>query len=136
KPTHALIYRAITDLYDRNLPVDQLTVAEKLKEMGQLDEAGGEASIAALAAETRSTANVRYHCEILREKAILRKLITITSGVRTKCFEDTADPTGLLSTLDEQIMNISSLKGAREFQSLADKVYEAHEEIVRRSETQ
>lgn len=134
KPAHALIFRAITDLYDNNLPVDQLTTAERLKDIGKLEDAGGEASIAALAAETRSTANIRYHCEILREKALLRKMITITTGVRNRCFEESADPTDLLSTLEEQVMNIADLRGTRDFQSLSEQVYQAHEEIVRRAE--
>ncbi len=135
KPSHALIFRAITDLYDNNLPVDQLTVAERLKEKKQLDDAGGEAAIASLAAETRSTANVRYHCEILKEKALLRKLIFITSGVRNKCFEDSADPSALLDILEEQVINISDLRGEREFEILSESVYTAHKEIVRRAES-
>ncbi len=49
KPAHALIYRAITDLYDQNLPVDQLTVTERLRQRGVLEQIGGEPAVAALA---------------------------------------------------------------------------------------
>jgi len=68
KPAHSIIYRVITDLYDEGFPVDQLTVTERLKKRGQLDSVGGEATIASLAGETLSAANIRYHCQVLGKK--------------------------------------------------------------------
>ena len=135
KPVHSIVFRAITDLYDDNSPVDQLTVTERLKERGQLDTVGGEATIASLASETASAANIRYHCQILREKAMLRKMIAITTSIRNQCFEESANPPEILNNLEENIMNLSDLRGSRDFKLLSEAVYDAHDEIIRRSET-
>lgn len=135
KPAHSLIFRVITDLYDEGFPVDQLTVTERLKERGQLDSAGGEATIASLAVETASAANIRYHCQILKEKAMLRKMITITTSIRNKCFGDSANPTEILNSLEENIMNLSDMRRLKDYSSLSEIVYDAHGEIVRRAET-
>jgi replicative DNA helicase len=74
EPSYGMIYQAIIDLFSNNAPIDQLTVTDQLKRKGLLDMAGGEETIAALIAETTSTANVRYHCTVLREKRNLRCL--------------------------------------------------------------
>ncbi len=136
KPAHSLIFRAITDLYDEGFPVDQLTVTERLKERGQLDSAGGEATIASLAGETASAANIRYHCQILKEKAMLRKMIAVTTAIRNKCLGDSANPTEILNGLEESIMNLSDMRRFKDYTSISETVYDAHDEIVRRSETE
>lgn len=134
KPANSLVFRAITDLYDNGHPVDQLSVSQRLKEQGQLDSVGGEISIASLAGETGSAANVRYHCQILKEKALLRKMITVTTAIRNKCFEDAANPTDILNTLEEHIMNLADMRSSKDFDVISEKVYDAHDEIVRRTE--
>jgi replicative DNA helicase len=134
KPAHSIVYRVITDLYDENIPVDQLTVTERLKEKGHLDSVGGEATIASLAIETVSAANIRYHCRLLTEKAMLRKMITITTAIRNKCYDESADPPDILESLEESIMNLSDVRGSHDFVELAKGVYDAHDEIVRKSE--
>ncbi|HUT63009.1 MAG TPA: replicative DNA helicase [Anaerolineae bacterium] len=135
KPAHSVIYRTITDLYDENLPVDQLMVSERLKQRGMLDMVGGEATIASLVSETASAANIRYHCQILKEKALLRKMISITTSTRDSCFEDSADPTAILDNLEQGIMNISEMRLSQSYVALEDTVHKAHAEIVRKAET-
>jgi len=83
KPGHAAIYRALTDLFDANLPVDQLTVSEQLKKKKQLELIGGEPTISALINDTASSANIRYHSHVIREKALLRRLISDTTASHT-----------------------------------------------------
>ena len=110
KPVNAMIFRVITDLYDNNVPIDQLTVCERLKQRGQLETVGGEATIATLLAETTSAANINYHCMILKEKAILRQLITLTTSFRNRCFENSAEPSAILDNLEQGIMDISHMR--------------------------
>ncbi len=135
KPAHSVIYRTITNLYDENLPVDQLVVSERLKQRGMLDMVGGEATIASLLSETASAANIRYHCQILKEKSLLRKMISITTSVRESCFEDSADPSPILESLEQGIMNISEMRLSQSYVTLEDTVHKAHAEIVRKAET-
>lgn len=135
KPAHGIIYRVITDLYDENLPVDQLTVAERLRQRGVLDQIGGEAAVASLAGEITSAANIAYHCRILKEKAFLRRMITVTTSVRSLCYEDIANPSSILSILEESIIRLSDMRSTKGYVALSDTVFDAHREIMRRSET-
>ncbi len=135
KPEYAVIFRAITNLYDENFPVDQISVSERLKQQGHLEMVGGEVTIASLIGETVSAANIVYHCKILKEKALLRKLITVTTAIRNKSFEDTADSTEILDTFEQSIMQLSDMRSTRSYVSVAETVHQAHEEIVRKSES-
>jgi len=134
KPEHAMIFRAITDLYDDHVPVDQLTVADQLKRRGHLDMVGGEATLSSLISETASAANIRYHCRILKEKTLLRKLITVATSYRNKCFDDTSNPTSLLDGLEQDVMNLSEMRHTKSYQSMEEMVHHAHAEIERKSQ--
>ncbi len=134
KPGHAAIFRAITDLYDENLPIDQLTVADRLKKRKQLEIAGGEATLTAMINETASSANMRYHASVLREKNLLRQLISLSNEQRNKCFEDSADPSSVLEDLESGIRTISELRKTKSYVSMGEKVIEAQKELHRRSE--
>ncbi len=135
KPAHAIMFRAITDLYDENFPVDQLTVTERLRQRGVLEQVGGENALASLAAEVTSAANVSYHCRILKEKAFLRKLIAVSTSVRNLCFNDTANPADILNTFEENIFRLSEMRSTKGYAVLGDTVHHAYAEIIRRSET-
>jgi len=135
KPAHGIIFRAITDLYDENLPVDQLMVTERLRQRGVLDQIGGEAAVASLAGEITSAANIAHHCRILKEKAFLRKLISVTTSVRSLCYNDNAEPFPILSILEENIIKLSDMRSTKGYIALSDTVFDAHREIMRRSES-
>lgn len=136
RPANSLIFRAITDLYDEGLPVDILSISELLRKRGQLDAVGGDATLASISADTSSSANIRYHCGILNEKAMLRDLINVTISIQTKCFQESADPIEILNKLEEQILNLSLLRTTRDYQNIKDAVHEAFLEIKKRSETE
>lgn len=135
KPAHAVIFRVITDLYDENFPVDQLSVTERLRQRGVLDQVGGEAALASLAGEITGAANVSYHCGILKEKAFLRKIISVATSVRGLCFDDSAEPVSILNNLEENIFRLAEMRSTKGYVAVADTVNHAYSEIIRRSET-
>lgn len=134
KPVNAMVFRALTDLFDEHLPVDQLTVVERLKKRGQLDMVGGEPTISSLYNETASSANIRYHCQILREKALLRRLISVTNTFHNKCFDDTVEPISLLENLEQSIMDLSQMRLTQAYVTLEETVHHAHAEIERKAQ--
>jgi replicative DNA helicase len=73
---HKRIYRQISKLLARGKPVDVVTVAESLDAAGESSDTGGLAYLGELAANTPSAANIRRYAEIVRERAILRQLVT------------------------------------------------------------
>ena len=134
KPSHQILYRLLTDLFDNNIPVDQLTVVEHLSQRGHLDAVGGEVTIAALMTETASAANIEYHCEILREKALLRNIIMVTSTVQTMCYDEKANPSEVMDSLESQVYNLFGMRKTKEAIPFAELIEEAHEEIIKRNE--
>ena len=73
---HRRIYRQITSLLGRSKPADVITVAERLESAGNANETGGLAYLGELVTNTPSAANIRRYAEIVRERAILRQLVT------------------------------------------------------------
>lgn len=73
---HKHIYRQICKLLERGKPVDVITVAESLEASGNASDTGGLAYLGELAANTPSAANIRRYAEIVRERAVLRQLVT------------------------------------------------------------
>lgn len=92
---HRILFRAISDLGKRNQPFDVLTLTESLKSTDELEQVGGEIYLFELAKNTPTVANIVAYAEIVRERAILRKLIQISSEIADMAFY----PDGLDSKL-------------------------------------
>ncbi|MDH4288064.1 MAG: replicative DNA helicase [Aquincola sp.] len=83
---HKAIYKAIGDLVTASKPADVITVYEQLQNRGKADECGGIAYLNALAQSVPGAANLRRYAEIVRERAILRKLIQASDEIATNAF--------------------------------------------------
>lgn len=83
---HRLIFSAVTELARREQPADVLTVAELLKEQNHLQNAGGEAYLFELAKNTPSAANIAAYASIVRERSVLRQLISAASEISDTAF--------------------------------------------------
>jgi replicative DNA helicase len=84
---HRLIYRAISRLCEENSPADVVTVSEQLAKSGELEDVGGLAYLGALAKNTPSAANIGAYANIVRERSILRNLLSVTGDI-THCVYD------------------------------------------------
>ncbi|QTR53951.1 replicative DNA helicase [Thiothrix unzii] len=83
---HRLIFRAIADLAEDSKPLDLITVSEWLKQRNELENAGGFVYLATMAKDTPSAANIKAYAEIVREKSILRQLISVGTGIADSAF--------------------------------------------------
>lgn len=83
---HKRIFRQIRKLLERSKPVDVITVAESLDSAGEGSDTGGLAYLGELAANTPSAANIRRYAEIVRERAILRQLVTAGDEIAGSAF--------------------------------------------------
>ena len=84
--TPTLIYAAVGQLINATKPADVITVFETLQNQGKAEEAGGLAYLNALAQYVPSAANIRRYAEIVRERSILRKLVTASDEIATNAF--------------------------------------------------
>jgi len=127
---HRQIYRHISLLVEDNKPADALTVAESLERSGKLEEVGGQAYIGSLAVNTPGAANIRRYAEIVRERAIMRKLAEVGTDITESVF----NPLGrsaqdLLDNAEKQVFAIAEVgargrQGFHEIQPLLTQVVE------------
>jgi len=86
RQSHQHIFLAIKQLLTHGEPADVLTVAEQLKAQGAMDAMGGEVVLFELAKNTPSTANIAAYAKIVRERSVLRQLITVSNEIATHAF--------------------------------------------------
>ena len=91
KDQNRLVFEAIRELASKDQPIDMMTVAEKLRSMGTLEKAGGTVYIADLTRRVASAAHLRYHAQVIAQKATARDLIAMAAQIEEKGFDETQD---------------------------------------------
>ena len=110
---HRLVYAAIGALINSARPADVITVHEHLRNQGKADEVGGLPYLNALAQYVPSASNIRRYAEIVRERAILRKLVTASDEISTTAFNPQGKPVDrILDEAEQKIFNIGE-EGSR-----------------------
>lgn len=105
---HRLIFRSIAVLAEQDEPLDIITLSEWLKDRDELDNAGGLAYLGTLAKDTPSAANIKAYAEIVREKSILRQLISIGSEISEDAFNPGERPSKeLLDEAEKKVFEIA-----------------------------
>ncbi len=105
---HRLIYRHVGRLADQARPIDVITVAESLENNGELDKVGGLAYLGSLAQNVPSAANIRRYAEIVRERAIMRKLAEVGGDIATSALNPGGrDADQLLDEAESKVFEIA-----------------------------
>lgn len=135
---HRLIYRHITKLIEHARPADVVTVAESLDNSAELANVGGLAYLGALAQNTPSAANIRRYAEIVRERAVMRKLAEVGSAIAESAFNPSGRSTAqLLDEAEKMVFEIAEAgakgqQGFVEIQPLLTQVVERIDELYHR----
>jgi replicative DNA helicase len=123
--THELIFTAIRDLAMKQEPVDMLTVVEQLRRSGDLEAVGGIPYIALLSQKVVSSAHLEYHARIVAQKALARELISFSSGIASKAFDETNDVDDLMQEAEGQLFEISQHNVKKDFTPISPIIREA-----------
>ena len=134
---HRSVYAAIGTLINASRPADVITVFEQLQSLGKAEECGGLVYLNALAQSVPSAANMRRYAEIVRERAVLRKLVAASDEIATTAFNPQGRPVSqILDEAESKIFRIGE-EGSRSRQGflsmdqlvvqLLDRVNELHE---------
>jgi replicative DNA helicase len=127
--SHKKIFYAMTELFDRNEPIDLITLSEYLRKKDELEEVGGISYLTSLVNTTPTAANIKYHSKIVREKALLRGLLKSSYEVTNKIYEDTLDAEELVDYAERAIFEISDKRIKVSFVSLKDVIKSSFEMI-------
>ena len=110
---HRLIYASIGGLINATRPADVITVYEQLQGLGKAEEVGGLAYLNSLAQYVPSASNIRRYAEIVRERSILRKLVSASDEIATAAFNTQGKPVDkILDEAEQKIFNIGE-EGSR-----------------------
>jgi len=126
---HKKIYKTIEDLSEKNEPVDLITLSNALKDKNVLDSVGGTSYLASLVDNVPSAANAANYSKIVKEKAILRGLITTATEVIDHCYETNTDVDTILDTAEHKIFEISENKVRQDFSPMRDIVKDSFKSI-------
>lgn len=124
---HQLIYSAITDLAVQQKPVDILTVTEQLRKRGELEDVGGPFYITQLSSKVASSAHIEYHARIIAQKYLARQLITFSSDIETKAFDETLDVDDLMQEAEGKLFEISQRNLKKDYTQINPIIAEAYE---------
>jgi len=102
-----IIYQALLDLSNQGKPVDCVTVAERVKEEGALDQIGGVSRIAGLAMAEPTTAHAEHHAQIIREHSVKRQVFRICSETAKEAIDQTQEAEGVLDRATAKLMAVA-----------------------------
>ncbi|MBJ6144913.1 replicative DNA helicase [Hymenobacter sp. BT559] len=129
KEGHQRIYKAISNLFDKSEPIDQLTVVQELREMGELEAAGGVGYVAGLTMHINSAANIEAHARVILEAAIKRELIRTATDILRDAYEETTDVFELLDSTEKNIFQVSEDNMRKGVDSMQDLMVKAIKEL-------
>lgn len=119
REAHQKIFAAMADLFEQNEPADLITLANMLKEKGQLEPVGGASYLAEIMDAVPMAVNAAHYAKIVHEKATLRRLLEKAVSITSRCFEDRGDLEEILDFAERAIFDISENKVKQCFCSLA-----------------
>lgn len=137
KDAHKIIFESMVDLFEKNEPQDLLTVSNLLANSNQIDKVGGPAYLASLTSIVPVTANIVSYAKIIREKSILRRLITVNSDIAARCYEEQGEIDLLVDEAEQAIFDIAGSKGEGHFthiKSIVPSAFAQVEQLYKRKE--
>lgn len=129
KPAHETIYEAILSLYGHGSPADAITVADELKKRGELTRVGGAAYIHTLIASVPTAANAQYYAEIVKEHAIMRRLIEAGTKIAQLGYANETEVDTLVDQAQAEIYAVTDGNAKEDYVSFSDALEETINEI-------
>ena len=126
---HRRIFRAMVAIITRGAVVDPLTVADELERRGDLTHAGGKEYLAVLMDAVPTASNTEFHARIVREKALLRRLIEVSTGIVGEAFEGRLTAAELLDDAEQKIFQVSQAQGTGGFVRIKELLWPTMERI-------
>jgi replicative DNA helicase len=128
-PAHEIIYSLVIEFGEKSKPIDFIALKQALKDRNQLEEIGGPEYLSDLYNFVPTAANAGYYVDIVREKYVLRRLISTCNRLSTQCYDQQGEIDPLLDEAEKEIFAITGEHVKTEIVSTKDLVMEAIEQI-------
>ncbi|WP_203453907.1 replicative DNA helicase [Jiangella aurantiaca] len=120
RPAHEAVYEAIIDLYGRGEPADAVTVAAQLQKRGELGRVGGAPYLHTLVSSVPSAANAGFYAEIVRERAILRRLVEAGTRIVQLGYSDDGDADAIVDRAQAEVYAVTEKRASEDYHPLSE----------------
>jgi replicative DNA helicase len=129
RPAHQLVHEAILELYGRGEPADAVTVSDLLNKRGDLGRVGGGSYLHTLIASVPTAANAGYYARIVRERAILRRLVEVGTRIVQLGYSGDGDADELVDRAQAEVYGVTERRISEDYLALSDIMPGALDEI-------
>ncbi|HLD99544.1 MAG TPA: replicative DNA helicase [Bdellovibrionota bacterium] len=124
RDTHRKIFEVVLSLSERGEPIDLVTLTACLRDRGWYDSIGGTATLTSLFEDSFAVSNVTYYAKIVREKALLRRVIETTSEIASEAFDGVEDTEAFLDEAERRIFSVADTRLTKSFASIQQVLVE------------
>ena len=129
RPAHQLVHEVILDLYSRGEPADAVTVANELTKRGEIARVGGAPYLHTLMACVPTAANAGYYARIVRERAILRRLVEVGTRIVQLGYSGDGDADEIVDRAEAEVYGVTDRRVSEDYRSLSEIMPGALNEI-------
>ena len=133
RPANRKVFSAMYDLYEQGAPIDQVSVADRLKIRNELEHIGGKPYILELANNSFALINWKNHAEIIKRAAILRELIGASTKITALAFEGSDDVDDIIVASEKLLLDVTNRRIETQFRPLAELLTETYSSIEEHS---
>jgi replicative DNA helicase len=126
---HRLLFRSMIALTERGDVIDPVTLRDELARRGDLDRAGGMEYVATLIDVVPTAANVDYHAKIVRDKAVLRRLVEAATGIIQDVYEGRGTAGEVLDNAEHRVFQVAQFRRSEEFSRIKELIWPTMERI-------
>lgn len=128
-PAHQKIYQSIVELFEKNHPIDVLTVTTKLKDKNQIETIGGSSYLTELINSVPSAAHIEHYGASVRQKKVLRELLNTAAHISEDVFAKQEDPEDMLDSIEQKIFALNQKSKTYAFTPISDHLKAAYERM-------
>lgn len=129
RPAHQLIYAGILELNTRHIPIDQISLADRLAAEGQLEAVGGRPYLVELANNTLALTNWKNHTEIVKRNSVLRDLVYASTNINALAYDAPDDTNEVIEDAEKMLFEVTKKRVSSSFQNITDLLTQAFDEI-------
>lgn len=119
RDAHKIMFKAIRDLYNKDIPIDMITLVDYLKSNDMLDQVGGITYITEISTSVPSTANLSSYIKIVEDKSTLRRLIRSSTEIIEESYNKQDSVESVLDSAEKKIFNISEKRNTSDFEAMS-----------------
>ncbi len=128
------IYSVVMSLFNENIPIDIVTVSDRLAQADKLDAVGGITYLTAAVTSVATTENVIYHCKIIKEKSVLRRLIKSAHAISELAYDGEGEVERILERSEQLIFDVSATREQSDIVPVSEVLMQTYQHMVENSQ--